>query len=494
MSKKQPNILLVFVDNQPAKMLGCSGNEEIHTPNLDRLAENGVRFSEAYCPNAMCSPCRASVLTGLMPSQHGVHTWLNDNLMEEWPKDWNMLDEFTTLPELLVQAGYDTALIGKYHLGIADKPQNGFKDWVTLQVGHVQSFYDNQMIVNGERMIHPGHSVDFFSERAADYIARRDDKKDSPFFMFLTYPAPYGHWPSIKGEPTNEFAGLYHETAFQSVPREGISKELVDWLLIRQKKMPDYPDPDELNCLPQLPNDLPTLRNYYSQMSVVDDGVGRVLAALDDSKQADNTLVIYTSDHGMSLGQHGFWGHGEDTWPSNTHREANNIPLIIRPPGERQPGKVEQSFVGTTDIFATILDYAGLPLPSQIPRYSRSMRPLVEPGQAQWGDAVFMEQEETRAIRTEKWLLMRRFGPTSYDFTDELYDLHDDPGERKNVIDRAEHKHELASLIARLDEFFDTYSNPRWNLWHGGSVKGSSTRPFLWQEAWGEDWKPSYSA
>jgi hypothetical protein len=104
-----------------------------------------------------------------------------------------------------------------------------------------------------------------------------------------------------------------------------------------------------------------------------------------------------------------------------------------------------------------------------------------------------MEQEETRAIRTEKWLLMRRFGPTSYDFTDELYDLHDDPGERQNVISRAEHKDELESLIARLDVFFETHSNPKWNLWKGGTVKGNSTRPFLWQEIWGEDWKPTYS-
>ncbi len=113
MLKKQPNILLIFVDNQPAKMLGCSGNEEIHTPNLDRLAENGVRFSEAYCPNAMCSPCRASVLTGLMPSQHGVHTWLNDNMMAQWPRDWNMRGAFRTWAELRGGAGYDTALMGK---------------------------------------------------------------------------------------------------------------------------------------------------------------------------------------------------------------------------------------------------------------------------------------------------------------------------------------------------------------------------------------------
>ena len=168
MSVKKPNILLVFVDNQPAKMLGCAGNSEIHTPNLDRLADHAVRFSEAYCPNAMCSPCRASVLTGLMPSQHGVHTWLDDSTIDDWPKDWSAVAELPTLPDLLSQAGYDTALMGKYHLGHAGKPQNGFKEWVTLQVGHVQTFYDNEMIVNGEHTKYPGHSVDFFSDQAVD--------------------------------------------------------------------------------------------------------------------------------------------------------------------------------------------------------------------------------------------------------------------------------------------------------------------------------------
>ncbi|MDH5354671.1 MAG: sulfatase-like hydrolase/transferase, partial [Gammaproteobacteria bacterium] len=485
MQKKQPNILLIFVDNQPANMLGCAGNTEIHTPHLDALAKHAVRFSEAYCPNAMCSPCRASVLTGLMPSQHGVHTWLDDSTIADWPKNWNALQELSTLPDLLSQAGYDTALMGKYHLGIADTPQNGFKEWVTLQVGHVQSFYDNEMIVNDEHITYPGHSVDFFSDQAVDYINQRDQNTENPFFMFLTYPAPYGHWPSIKGEAINEFAKLYKETPFHSVPREAVSKELIDWLLVRKEKMSDYHDPDEINCMPQLLNDLPTLRNYYSQMSVVDNGVGRVLTALDEQGITDDTLVIYTSDHGMSLGQHGFWGHGEDTWPSNTHREANNIPLIIRPPGERCEAKVQQSLVGTTDIFGTILDYAGLPSPSPATMHSRSIRSLIENEKPEWSNTVFMEQEETRAIRTPEFLLMRRYGPTSYNFKDELYDLRVDPDERQNVIDKAEYKTDLEGLVAQLNTFFDTYSNPKWNLWAGGTAKGNSTRPFLWREAWG---------
>ena len=489
MSSSTPNIVLIFVDNQPAEMMGCAGNDEVHTPNLDRLAGNATRFDHAFCPNAMCSPCRASVLTGLMPSQHGIHTWLDDGKIDQWPDSWNAIAEFRTLPGMLAQNHYDTALIGKYHLGIADQPQNGFNHWVTLQTGHIMSFYDNEMIVNGKQMLHPGHSVDFFTSHAVDYIEQRDS--DQPFFMFLTYPAPYGHWPSIQGEDPNPYYERYRDTPFNSVPREGLSQELLDWLMIRHDKEADD-DPDFYWQLARIPNDLPTLRNYYSQMSMVDNGVGQVLDALSRRNMTDDTLIIYTSDHGMSLGQHGFWGHGEDTWPSNMHREANNIPLIVRPPRYEGAARVEHSLVSTYDIFATALDYAGLAdqRPGSSP--SRSMRPLLENSQIDWQNAIFMEQEETRSVRTGDWLYMKRFTPTPYDFTDELYDLNADPGERNNLAHDDDHVITCKQLSAQIDAFFESHSDPKWDLWNGGTCKSNSTRPFLWQEVWGKDWKPAY--
>ncbi len=491
MPSRKPNVILIFSDNHPADMMGCSGNAEVQTPHLDRLAAGAVRFSNAFCPNAMCSPCRASVLTGLMPSQHGIHTWLDDDVVAEWPDEWNAIGEFDALPERLARLGYDTALIGKYHLGIADAPQNGFREWVTLQIGHVLSFYDNDMIDNGERYRYSGHSVDFFTEKALDYLARRGREPEKPFFLFLTYPAPYGHWPSIQGEPTNRHADTYKGMAMHSVPREGISKNLIDWMFVRHDKMPKD-DPGFYRDVARIPNDLPTLRNYYSQMSMVDEGVGQVLGALEREGLSDDTLVIYTSDHGMSLGQHGFWGHGEDTWPSNTHREAHHIPLIVKPPVSEARANVEPSLVGTTDIFATILDYAGADLPPPAESRSRSLRALLAGEPTEWEDAVFMEQEETRAIRTSKWLLMRRFAPTGYDFHDELYDLETDPDERNNLIDEPACAAVVAELSDRIDSFFSRYANPKWDLWHGGTAKSNSTRPFLWKEAWGKDWAPDY--
>jgi arylsulfatase A-like enzyme len=227
-------------------------------------------------------------------------------------------------------------------------------------------------------------------------------------------------------------------------------------------------------------------------MSIVDEGVGRVISALEETGQIEDTLVIYTSDHGMSLGEHGFWGHGEDTWPSNTHREANNIPLIIKAPGAVEVGRVDDRLVGTMDIFATVMDYVGVEIPSDSRRPARSLRPLIEKRSPDWRNAVFMEQEETRAIRTQEWLFMKRFEPTSFNFKNELYDLTRDPDERKNLAEDPAFQETVEMLSNRISDFFDTHSAARWNLWEGGIVKSNSTRPFLWKEVWGEEWAPGF--
>ncbi len=138
------------------------------------------------------------------------------------------------------------------------------------------------------------------------------------------------------------------------------------------------------------------------------------------------------------------------------------------------------------------MDYAGADIPDASHKSARSLRKIIEDRETDWSNAVFMEQEETRAIRTREWLLMKRFGPTSFNFGPELYDLTHDPGERSNVADDPAFQATVETLSRRIDEFFSTHSNPKWNLWEGGIVKSNSTRPFLWKEVWGEDWKPGF--
>ena len=128
----QPNVILVFTDNQMAETLRCYGNAEVHTPNLDRMAGDGIRFAHAYCANAFCSPCRASLLTGMLPSQHGVHSWIDDRRSADWPEGWHALFGLTTLPEEMQKLGYATGLFGKYHLGNPTTPAPGWDSWVTM--------------------------------------------------------------------------------------------------------------------------------------------------------------------------------------------------------------------------------------------------------------------------------------------------------------------------------------------------------------------------
>ena len=147
---EQPNVLFILTDNQSASLLGSYGNPDIKTPHTDRLAAEGMRFSRAFAVNGMCSATRATLMTGLMPSQHGVHSWLQDSMLHHWPKDWSAVAEFRTLPHTLREAGYQTALIGKWHLGQPWQPSLGYEYWVTFTHGHTLDFWDNEVIDGDE--------------------------------------------------------------------------------------------------------------------------------------------------------------------------------------------------------------------------------------------------------------------------------------------------------------------------------------------------------
>lgn len=484
--KKKPNIVLIMTDNQPPELLGCYGNEEVKTPHIDRLAQQGIKATNAFCTNAMCSPCRASVLTGLMPSQHGIHSWLDDREMNNWPDQWNALAGVDTLPEILQQNGYQTALIGKYHLGVPEKPQNGFVHWVTFPHGHTVNFWNNRVIDNDETYTYEGHTVDFFTEKAVSYLEQRDVAEDEPFFLFLSYNAPYGHWPSVRGEPKNRFADLYRDCPATSVPRVGISREAIEHYVVKREASGGGLDFSA--ALMQM-NDLPTLRNYFSQMSLVDDGVGQVMAALDRNGLDQDTLVIYTCDHGFSLGSNGFWGHGISTWPANTHRAAFQIPLLIRHTEQIAPNQESAELISQIDLFPTLLDYADIERPEGWNSPALSLMERLQDKPYTGHDMIFMEQEETRSVRTSEWLLMTRFaGSPTYDFQDELYDLVNDPGETVNLATAPAYQDIVGELRQQIEQFFGRYADPRYDLWHGGAAKGSSHKPWLWQECWGKEW------
>ena len=484
MNKNRPNILLFMSDNQSADFIGCYGNYEVKTPNIDMLAQNGMRYSSAFCTNAMCSPCRASVLTGLMPSAHGIHNWLDDNLESQWPDNWNAIGEFDNFPSKLKEAGYSNALIGKYHLGKAWKSSDAFDHWITFPHGHTKSFYKNKIIDNDKTYEHEGHSVEFFTDKTIEFI---DDKKksESPFFCFVPFNGPYGHWPSIKGKPVNKFAELYNDCKLDTVPREGINKRVIDRFSNRILESGGSL-PEQFAGPLLLPNNKDSIRNYFSQASLIDHGIGKIIEKLKVSSMLENTIVIYTSDHGFSLGNHGIWGHGMAAWPSSIHRPSFNIPLIFSGPGITKG--VSEALVSQLDLANTILHLADAQK-LKGGRVDSNILNLADENSHN-RNMLFMEQEESRAIRNERWLYIERFNKEGLNYLGcELYDLEEDHDERNNLSNSASHKNIISSLSKQLSKYYDKFSEPKFNLWAGGSAKSNVSNPSFWKKAWGSKWE-----
>jgi arylsulfatase A-like enzyme len=475
----QPNILFIVADNQPASILGAYGNPDVRTPNIDRLANEGLRFTRAFAVHGMCSPTRATLLTGLLPSQHGVQDWLDDEEMTNWPSDWNAIREYRTLPYTLKNRGYQTSLIGKWHLGQPRPPGEWFDYWVTFNLGHTIDFWDNEINDNSRKYKLEGqHSVDFFSDKAVEYLESYDHQK--PFFLMVTYNGPYMNPPTNLGAARNRHYAYYEKKEFPSFPRNRVNETVLEEAMV--------PDPEEwyLN-LARMHNDPKTMANAASQNTMVDDGVGRLLEALKDNGLAENTLVIYTSDQGNFFGQHGLWGHTDFSFPASMYETAMNIPLIAHYPGVIEKSQVSDLFIGQYDLMPTILDMAGVNV--EIPNSpGRSFAEHLKGNElTSWGDAVYMDQEATRVIRTNQYSYWKRMKGTGQH---ELYDIQKDPEQENNLYGNPEYAEAVSELDRRLTQFFDTYSNAEYDLWRGGTVKGSTESIEVYKSLYGEQWKP----
>ena len=445
--KDRPNVVLIMTDNHGAWTLGCYGNPDIRTPHIDRLAREGMLFERCYSSNPVCSPTRATWLTGLMPSQHGVHCFIAGSV-QIGPEAFSTLEEFRSLPEVLAEAGYTCGLSGKWHLGRNMEPQEGFSFWVTKPGGGGSEFYDQQVIENGKIHKEPTYLTDYWTKRGIEFI---EQNKERPFFLFLAYNGPYGLSPLLLNDARNRHAEYYADKELPSFPR----REMHPWM---------YNNRDYLNN--------PTsIRRYAAEVSGIDDGVGQIMATLKEHGLDENTLVVFTGDQGLAGGQSGIWGMGDHTRPLTAFDTTMHVPLILRHRERIAADGRCDLLVSNYDFYPTVLSY--LDLKDRIPEVplspGRSYAPILEGGamDPEWENTVFYEFETVRAVRTDDWKYVERLkdGPR------ELYDLRKDPGELKNLIDQAAVESVQNDLRDRLHKFFDRYADPKYDLAKGGTTK-----------------------
>ena len=234
-------------------------------------------------------------------------------------------------------------------------------------------------------------------------------------------------------------------------------------------------------------NDPATMANVASQNTLVDDGVGRVLAALRERGLEENTLVIFSSDQGNFYGQHGLWQHTVVTTPSSMYETAMNVPLIIRRPGHIKPGRTSDMLIGQYDVPVTILDYVGMSEVKFDNSPGRSFSHVLADKTGNQPDAVFFEQEETRVIRTERYAYWKRLRSTGQPA---LYDMETDPEQNRNLIADPDYQELISTLDARLNNFFAEYADEKYDLWQGGGAKGSVDRPERYKRLYGPHWTP----
>lgn len=430
-SQDRPNILFVCTDQQSWNALGCV-NDDLETPAMDRIVADGVRFNQAYCTNPICTPSRASLLTGRMPSQVGVRG--NGEDIDQAYRDGE-------LGRLFSEAGYDCGYAGKWHLGddgIGPLPEATYRGF-----DRVAGFDDTVLAEECSRFL--------------------DEDRDAPFLLAINYDNPHNicewsrdhtpPWGSIPSVPTEECPDLPANHAIPPYEPKIIRDTVEDhWAMGAMEGATS----DEWRAYRHA---------YYRMVEMVDDGLGEILDALERNDLTDETLIVFTSDHGDMQGAHQLI---QKTW---FYEESARIPLLIRPPGGREDSIVDNHLVSNgLDLLPTFCDYANIPIPEQV--QGDSLRAFIEGREpSKWRDYLIAEtindeqRIDGRMVRTEGWkYVVFHEGRNN----EQLFDLSADPGElvdRSNTaavsdILQAHRDHLLEWCAETGDQFGSRYPHP----------------------------------
>jgi len=424
----RPNILVILMDDLRADALHCAGHPFVDSPNIDRIAKEGITFSNAFVTTPLCLPSRASFLTGQYAHTHRVQVrGAADNLA--------LSHRMITFPALLQKAGYESGYFGKWHIGNDDNPRPGFDRWGSFVE---QGEYENpQLNIDGNRINAKGYLTDILTDFAVDFIRK---PRDRPFVAYLCHKAV--HAPFIPA--------ARHRDKYSDIPihRADSAHDSLDGKPVLRRPGVELSEQD-----PDVSSSDDLIRDQLRCLQAVDEGIGRILSALEETGQLDNTVVIFTSDHGYFWGEHDLGGkHGP-------YEEALRIPLLIRYPPLIKSGTRCNSMVLNIDVALTCLELAGSPAPTNM--QGHSMVPLFADDRATIRDAFLAEYfynpgqtprfPTWQVLRTERWKYIRY--PDEQD-SDELYDLESDKLEMNNLIDdpmgqqiRGQLQHQLQQLL-----------------------------------------------
>jgi arylsulfatase A-like enzyme len=457
---KRPNVVFVLTDDQRWDTIGLNERSHVKTPHIDRLGKEGVYFRNAFCTTSLCSPSRASILSGLYAHSHGV---LNN--FTEYPND------LPSFPRALQAAGYTTGYIGKYHMGEEnDQKRPGFDYFVTHK--GQGKYWDTEFNVDGQRQVLKGYYTHVVTDLANQWI-RRAAAGDKPFLLMLGHKAPHSfYFPEPKYEHAFDSAEIeYPATAFKLADKpQWFQTRLDTWhgiygpLFEYRKQFPDR--------RPEAVKDFAAMtRGYWGTILSVDDSVGRLYATLKETGQLDNTLFIFTADNGLLNGEHGMVDK------RTMHEPSIRVPLVVRYPALTQTrsggggsgfgvqgsaARVIDQQVLTLDFAPSILDICGAsPLAKT---HGASWKKLVQGGATGWRTSWYYEYNyetqfpytpNVRGVRTDRYKYIHYpHGDGNADrHMAELYDIQSDPDETTNLIDKPEHAATVASLqkeLARL--------------------------------------------
>ena len=471
---ERPNILFIFCDDHATQAISAYGGplaELAPTPNIDRIAKEGKLFTKCYVTNSICGPSRAVVLTGKYSHLNGFRS--NGDTFDGSQQ---------TAPKLLRRAGYQTAIVGKWHL--KSKP-TGFDHFEVLK-GQGQ-YYNPMLISNGENVHHEGYTTDIITDRTIDWLEQRDP--DKPFFLMSQHKAPHGRWePALRHleflddvdvpEPPTLFDDYSGRSKAAAGHKMGIADHMGDHRLMfkySSKHTPEqlaafdayYKPRNEAFLQANLEGRDKTrwhyqryIKNYLRCVKAVDENVGRLLAYLDENGLAENTVVIYSSDQGFYLGEHGWF---DKRW---MYEESFRTPLIAKWPGKIEPGTVNtKDIVSNLDFASTFLDIAETEIPNDL--QGRSLIPIFEGATPNdWRESHYYHYYESGGhgvpihygVTDGRYKLIR-FPEPKIDAW-ELYDLESDPLEMESRYDDPELESERAKLKDELQRLRGQFEVP----------------------------------